>query len=308
MTQEKSYRPTKLEDYSGQPQIKEMLEIYIAAAKMRDEALDHVIIYGPSGCGKSTVAHIVANEMGANCIVQAAPALKSKDDLTDLLCGLHKGDVLFLDEIHSLNKKMQEVLFVAMEEFYVNVVTDEGIFKQPLPHFTLIGATTDFGKLSEPVRNRFQIPLELVPYENDHIASIVSRSFEAMGVDIDYDCAMSIARRTRGVPRVANGYVRRVYDFALVLNNGEITEEIVDKTFKVAGIDANGLTRQDIKYLSLLDKTGRTLGVDSVASYLNVDKASIENVIEPYLLSQGYIVKTPRGRSITAEGKEILHG
>lgn len=306
MTQEKNYRPTTLADYCGQPQIKEMLEIYIAAAKMRNEALDHVIVYGPSGMGKSTISHIIANEMGAKCITQAAPALKTKDDLVDLLTGLSKGDVLFLDEIHSLNKKMQEVLFVAMEEYYVNVVTEDGIFRQDIPHFTLIGATTDFGKLSEPVRNRFQISLELLPYENDHIARIVANSFAAIGVNITFEDALSIARRTRGIPRVANSYVRRVYDVALVLNNGEINEEVVNKTFKMAGIDKNGLTRQDINYLTLLDSSGRTLGVDSVASYLNVDKATLENVIEPYLMAQGYIVKTPRGRSITVAGKEVV--
>lgn len=301
-----SFRPNTLEDFQGQDKVKKALNIYIKAAKVRGDCLDHTIIYGTSGCGKTTLANVIANEMKANLREYSAPAIKKVSDIIDILLNINEGDILFIDEIHRLNSKCEEQLFIAMEQFVVDADSEEG--RVDLPHFTLLGATTSHGMLSEPFRNRFQISIELTPYKVDHMTKIVKNSFSRINTEIDDKCAEMIAGRSRGIPRVANGFVRRVKDFAIVLNNGEINESIVEDTFAVLEIDSLGLTKQDHRYLHVLthEFRGKSVGIDLLAAALNDDKTTLENAVEPYLMQKDLVRRTARGRIATEKAYEIM--
>ena len=306
MAVEKSYRPVTLADFKGQEKTKRLLEIYIKAAKMKNEQLDHVLISGPSGTGKTTLAHIIGNELEKEVKVYSAPTIKKVDELVDILSSVDSGTVLFIDEVHRLNNKLSEALFLAMETFTVNSNL-EGIQETlNLPHFTVIGATTNLGDMPEAMINRFQIKIALQPYNSNQMADIIKQSYAAMSVDIDDECAEMIAGTSRGVPRIANSHLRRVYDFALVLNDGIITKEIVQESFEVMGVNKYGLNQMDVDYLSYLHKTCKAVGVDSIAMALTTDKKTLENNVEPYLVQCGYIYKSPRGRMISEKGKEVL--
>lgn len=306
MAVEKSYRPVTLADFKGQEKTKRLLEIYIKAAKMKNEQLDHVLISGPSGTGKTTLAHIIGNELEKEVKVYSAPTIKKVDELVDILSSVDSGTVLFIDEVHRLNNKLSEALFLAMETFTVNSNL-EGIQETlNLPHFTVIGATTNLGDMPEAMINRFQIKIALQPYNSNQMADIIKQSYAAMGIDIDDECAEMIAGTSRGVPRIANSHLRRVYDFALVLNDGIITKEIIEESFEVMGVNKYGLNQMDVDYLSCLHKACKAVGVDSIAMALNTDKKTLENNVEPYLVQCGYIYKSPRGRMISEKGKEVL--
>lgn len=298
---ETNLRPLFLNDYQGQDKIKKALSFYIKAAKMRGECLDHIIIYGPSGLGKTTLANIIGKEMGQLVISVSAPTLKTVDDLISLLRSVGKDQILFIDEIHRLPKKLEEVLYFAMEDFTVDVTIDGVKEREDLPPFTLIGATTAMGMLSEPLRNRFQITLELTPYNRENLSDIVIESMKKLGGEIGRECAKMIADRSRGIPRIANGFVRRVQDFAMVMNEGKVNTEVVNETFDFLGIDENGLTNQDRRYLeTLFYRFGyKSVGIDTICSALNDDKNTIEKTVEPYLIQEGFIAKTPRGRVLT---------
>ena len=304
---EVAMRPTKLADYEGQDKVRKALNFYIKAAKMRGDCLDHTIIYGPSGLGKTTLANIIANEMEANILTVSAPTIKTTQDMISILMTLSEGYILFIDEIHRLPKKVEEILYFAMEDFVVDAEVDGVKTRTQIPVFTLIGATTAKGMLSEPLRNRFQISLELVPYQVNNLVDIIIGSVTKLGGIIDAACAQMIAQRSRGVPRIANGYVRRVQDFAMVTNEGIINEDVVNEAFDFLGVDENGLTEQDQRYLGTMAKMFqmKTVGIDTLCSALNDDKSTIEKTVEPYLIQKGYVRKTPRGRVLTEEGYKI---
>ena len=301
-------RPTYLDEYQGQDKIKKALTFYIKAAKMRGECLDHTIIYGPSGLGKTTLANIISNEMDKDLFTVAAPTLKTVDDLRSVLMNLEPGQILFIDEIHRLSKKLEEVLYFAMEDFVMDITVNDIKERIELSPFTLIGATTSRGALSEPLRNRFQITLELTPYNENHLAGIVQKTFERLEMTIDDECALAIAQRGRGIPRIVNGFVRRVADFAMIMNDGTVNREVVEEAFDFLGIDNYGFTEQDRRYLTVLvdQFKSKTVGIDTLCSALNDDKKTIENTVEPYLIQVGFIRKTPRGRVITEEGFNIV--
>lgn len=304
-----SFRPMTLEDFQGQDKVKRALNIYIKAANMRDDCLDHTIIYGNSGCGKTTLANVIANEMGTRLRAYSAPALKKVSDIIDILLSVEKGDIIFIDEIHRLSSKCEEQLFIAMEQFVVDADLDGVTDRVNIPHFTLLGATTSHGMLSEPFRNRFQINVELTPYKIDHMVKIVKKSFEMMNTKINNECAKMIADRGRGVPRIVNGYVRRVKDFATVMNDGEINKEVVETTFEVLEIDAFGLTQQDHRYLTTLVKEfkNKSVGIDLLAAALNDDKTTLESAVEPYLIQNGFVRRTPRGRIATEKAIQLIN-
>lgn len=306
LSNEKSYRPSLLKDFKGQEKTKKLLDIYIRAAKMKNEQLDHVLISGPSGTGKTTLAHIIANEMGKEVKVYSAPTIKKVDELVDILSSVDNGTILFIDEIHRLNNKLSEALFLAMETFTVNSNLEGIQEKLSLPHFTVIGATTNLGDMPEAMINRFQIKVALQQYDNNQISDIIKQSYKTMGVSIDDECAEMIANTSRGVPRIANSHLRRVYDFALVLNNGVITKNIVEESFEVMGINKYGLNKMDVDYLKYLHKACKAVGVDSISMALNTDRKTIENNVEPYLVQCGYIYKSPRGRMISESGKKVI--
>lgn len=306
MANEKGYRPSTLDELSTQPKIQKMLRIYIQAARIKHDTLDHVIITGPSGCGKSTTAYIIANELGTKLKVYSGPAIKDQDDLTEILTGISQGDVIFIDEIHRINKKCQELLYFAMEQFEADVNIDGCLQRIPLPHFTLIGATNLYGGLNDAMLNRFPIQLKLAPYSNDAMSVIVSKAFNALNVDITPSAAKMVAGCTRGVPRNANSYVRRIHDVALVMNDGKVDEEVVRTAFDLMDINEYGLNGDDMRYLRILGHNTKAVGVDAIALMMNTDKATVETKIEPYLLQQGFIHKTPRGRILSEKGREIL--
>lgn len=306
MTAEKAYRPTTLAEFSGQDKVKKVLSIYIKAAQMKNKCLDHVLISGPSGCGKTTVANIIAHEMGKEAKVYSGPAIKTVQDMVDILLNVQENDIIFIDECHALSRKVQEQMYFAIEQYKVDVNIEGECVRQDLPHFTLIGATTSLGGLELACRNRFGIQIELEPYDSNSMMNIVKRSYSAMNVDIDDYCAQMIGDAARSTPRIANNYVRRVHDVALVLNDGIITEDIVFDAFDLMGINKYGLNQTDMAYLRYLADARKAVGVETLATALGTDRKSLEEVTEPYIISLGLVTKGARGRSITQKGMSII--
>ena len=309
---DKNIRPEYLDEYVGQDKIKSNLKVFIEAAKMRDEPLDHVLLYGPPGLGKTTLAHIIANELGSNLKTATGPAIEKSGDLAAILSNLEPGDVLFIDEIHRIPSFVEEILYSAMEDFTINVVigTDgkSRSIKIDLPPFTLVGATTRAGDLSSPLRDRFGIVNKLEFYTNDELASIVKRTSKVMNMNITNDAAIELAKRSRKTPRIANRLFKRVRDFALVEGNGVINLEITKNALDRLKIDAKGLDDTDHQLLLAIIKkfNGGPVGIESVASSIGEEVTTIEDVYEPYLLQQGFLKRTPRGRVATPLAYEHL--
>ena len=303
MAVENNFRPTSFDDFQGQEKAKKLLKIYIKAAQIKNECLDHILITAASGQGKSTIAGIIASEMGKELHVVSGPALKRNEQVVDFLLSVQPRDVILLDEIHSIPKKLQETIFLAMEQFIVDANDENGILTRiSIPKFTLIGATTDVGELLEPMKNRFPINIALRPYEEEHMANIVMRGFNAINVNTSYECALMIGKCGRGVPRKVNNYARRIYDYALVINEGKITPEIVKEAFDFMEINPYGLTASDVDYLEYLFKARKPVGIDNLALALGTKKNNLINDIEPYLMQEEYIIRTPKGRKITEKG------
>lgn len=303
---EPKIRPQTLDDYIGQSKLKEMLKIYIQAAKNRGESLDHCLFYGPPGLGKTTISNIIANELGVNIKVTSGPAIEKPGEIAAILNGLSEDDVLFVDEIHRLNRQVEEVLYPAMEDFAIDIMLGKDStarsIRLDLPHFTLIGATTRAGLLSAPLRDRFGIITKLEFYTTEELMQIVRRSAKVLNVDIDDAGAERIALRSRGTPRLANRLLKRVRDFADVRFDGRITQEVADMALDILDVDKLGLDQNDRNYLmTIIDKfSGGPVGVETLAAALGEDSGTIEDVYEPYLLMNGLINRTPRGRVATA--------
>lgn len=302
---EQSLRPQRLQEYIGQKKLKSMLQVYIEAARQRGESLDHVLFYGPPGLGKTTLSGIIANEMGSNLKITSGPAIEKPGDMAAILNHLQEGDVLFVDEIHRLNRQVEEVLYPAMEDFAIDIVlgkeSNAKSIRLSLPHFTLVGATTRAGLLSAPLRDRFGVVQRLEFYEQDELQEIVLRSAKVLGVTINAAGASELARRSRGTPRLANRLLRRVRDFAEVKYGGEITEEVARDALNLLDVDTCGLDAGDRTILNLIIDMfrGGPVGLDTLAAALGEDAGTLEEVYEPYLLMQGFIIRTPRGRVAT---------
>jgi len=299
---EKSIRPRRLQDYVGQPTLREQMDIFIGAAKLRQESLDHVLLFGPPGLGKTTLSHIIAYEMGANLKQTSGPVLEKAGDLAALLTNLEENDVLFIDEIHRLNPAIEEILYPAMEDYQLDIMIGEGpsarSIKLDLPAFTLVGATTRAGLLTSPLRDRFGIVQRLEFYSLDELTRIVTRSAHILNIAIESNGASEIARRSRGTPRIANRLLRRVRDYAQVKSNGLITQTIAKAALDLLKVDNQGFDIMDRKYLlTLIEKfQGGPTGIDSIAAAISEERGTLEDVIEPYLIQQGFIMRTPRGR------------
>ncbi|KAB7780441.1 MULTISPECIES: Holliday junction branch migration DNA helicase RuvB [Xanthomonas] len=308
---EASIRPKRLDDYLGQQPVREQLSIYIEAAKARGEAMDHVLIFGPPGLGKTTLSHVIANELGVNLRVTSGPVIEKAGDLAALLTNLQPHDVLFIDEIHRLSPVVEEVLYPAMEDFQIDIMIGEGpaarSIKIDLPPFTLIGATTRAGLLTAPLRDRFGIVQRLAFYTPDELAQIVRRSASILGIACNADGCAEIARRARGTPRIANRLLRRVRDFAQVRAGGQIDLAVAQAATQMLKVDAEGFDELDRRMLRTIIEYfgGGPVGVESLAASLSEERGTLEDVIEPYLIQQGYLIRTARGRMAT--NKAYLH-
>lgn len=307
---EQSLRPQYLTQYIGQQKVKHNLEIFIEAAKMRQESLDHVLLYGPPGLGKTTLAAVIANEMEVNVKMTSGPAIERPGDLAAIVSSLEPGDVLFIDEIHRLNRSIEEVLYPAMEDFCLDIVVGKGptarSVRLDLPPFTLIGATTRAGALSAPLRDRFGVHARLDYYDTESLTDIVVRSSKLFEADIDPNAAVEIARRSRGTPRIANRLLKRVRDFAQVRGNGTITEDMAAQALEMLQVDPLGLDHIDHKLMMGMIQRfrGGPVGLDTIAASIGEESTTIEDVYEPYLLQIGFIQRTPRGRVVTSTAYE----
>lgn len=302
---DRTVRPKTLADYVGQHAVREQMEIFVSAARKRGEPLDHTLIFGPPGLGKTTLANILANEMQVSLKTTSGPVLERAGDLAALMTNLEPGDVLFIDEIHRLSPQVEEVLYPAMEDFQLDIMIGEGpaarSIKLDLPPFTLVGATTRAGLLTSPLRDRFGIVQRLEFYNVPDLTHIVARAAGLLGIAIDTDGAREVARRARGTPRIANRLLRRVRDFAEVKSDGRITASIADQALAMLSVDESGFDHQDRRLLmTMIEKfDGGPVGVDSLAAAIGEERDTIEDVLEPYLIQQGYIMRTPRGRMAT---------
>ena len=307
-----SLRPKSLKEYIGQDKVKENMKIYIEAAKKRGEPLDHVLLYGPPGLGKTTLANIIATEMNSNIKITSGPAIEKPGDLAALLTNLAPNDVLFIDEIHRLNRSVEEILYPALEDYNLDIIIGKGpsarSIRLDLPKFTLVGATTRAGSLTTPLRDRFGIVNRLELYTEEELKTIVKRSAEIMEISINEDGAMEIAKRSRGTPRIANRLLKRVRDYASVLGDGNVTKEIADIALQKLEIDNMGLDNIDRKILEsiIVNYTGGPVGIETLASTIGEEVEALEDVYEPYLMQKGFIGRTPRGRVVLPKAYEHL--